>query len=80
MEESVNITIEDILEDLRNCRSDTNEIEGLTASEIGERLGFGERKTAKILKKLVRAGKLRCTRVRITDIAGRVNYTYVYHP
>lgn len=80
MEESINITIEDILEDLKNSAVDSDEIEGLTAVDIGNKLGYGERKTAKILKRLVHAGKLKCTRVKITDIAGRINYTYVYHP
>ena len=81
MNEYEQITIEDILDDLKNSSiKDTVLEDGLTAYEIADRLGLGAKKTAKVLKKMVQSGRLKCTRVEIVDVAGRKNFSFVYHP
>lgn len=78
-DEAINITINDILEDLKLATVQETK-EGITATEFAEILGIGEKKAYKMLKKLVHSGRLKCTRVQIKDIAGRPNNSYIYHP
>ena len=79
-DESINITIDDILEDLKLSSKPDNSQEGITAAEFAEILGIGEKKAYKMLKKLVHSGKLKCTRIQRTDISGRPNNSFIYHP
>lgn len=72
------ITIEDILEDLRQASKKEDDITGMTASEFAQSLGIGEKKAAKLLKRLVQSGQLKCVRKQIIDVAGRINYSFVY--
>ena len=77
----IKLTIDDILEDLKNAtKPQEEEIVGYTAEEISEMLGVGKKKVAKQLKKMVQSGKLRCSKKQIIDVAGRNNFTYIYHP
>ncbi|NJO30627.1 MAG: helix-turn-helix domain-containing protein [Richelia sp. SL_2_1] len=78
-DETINITIDDILEDLKLATVQETK-EGITAAEFAEILGIGEKKAYKMLKKLLHSGKLKCTRVQIKDIAGRPNNSFIYHP
>lgn len=80
MEEEINITIDDILNDLKVASNKTDHNNGITAEEFASILGIGEKKAYKMLKKLVHSGKLRCTRVQRVDIAGRPNNCFIYHP
>lgn len=75
----MDITVDEIVSDIQNSIDSHKEIQGLTFNEIKERLGFGEKKTRKLLKKLIRDGKLKVTCVDIRDVTGRLNRTYVYH-
>lgn len=79
MDESIHLTVDDILDDLRNSRNkgDSN---GITAEEFAKSLGIGLKKAQKELKKLVHSGVMSCSRQEITDVTGRKNYTYVYQP
>ena len=76
-EDTINITIDDILEDLKLASVQETK-EGITAAEFAEILGIGEKKAYKMLKRLVHSGKLKCTRVQIKDIAGRPNNSFIY--
>jgi len=74
------ITINDILDDMRNAmNTNDSDVVGMTAEEFSESLEIGIKKTRKMLKKMVRGGQLKCTRKQIIDVAGRKNYTYIYH-
>lgn len=73
------ITIDDILADLKSSQNKQKH-NGVTATEFAEILGIGEKKAAKMLRKLVHSGKLKVSRAEITDVTGRKNFTFVYHP
>ncbi len=76
------VTIEDILSDLKESLKRTPEdaTPGLTADEFADALGIGNKKAAKLLKKLVKSGRLAVRSQEITDVTGRKNYTFVYYP
>lgn len=74
---SDSITVADILDDLRQSTK-TDEVEGMTALQFAQSLEIGEKKAAKILKKLVQSGQMKCVRKQIVDVTGRVNFTFVY--
>lgn len=75
----MDITVDEIVSDIQNTIESHKELNGLTFNEIQERLGFGEKKTRKLLKKWVQSGKLKVTCVNVKDVTGRNNRTYVYH-
>lgn len=77
MDDSIKLTVDDILDDLKNSKRTNNEV-GITAEEFANELGIGLKKAQKQLKKLVQSGKMICNRQEIIDVTGRKNYTYVY--
>ena len=44
--------------------------EGMTSSELAEKMGFGQDKVRRLLKRAVNEGKCRATRKTIRNIAG----------
>jgi hypothetical protein len=78
--EKILITIDDIIDDIKQSERDVPEEIGYTAQEMADMLGIVEKKMAKLLKKAVHSGKLKVRRVPIIDVSGRNNYSTVYFP
>ena len=79
--EKILVTIDDVIEDIQHSLNQDADVEdGLTAQEIADKLGLGLKKTQKLIKKYVQAGKLQVKKVRIVDVTGRWNFTFKYSP
>ena len=55
---------------LANQATVTGRGEGMTSSELAEKMGFGQDKVRKLLKRAVIDGKCRATRKTVRTIAG----------
>lgn len=70
---------EQILTEINNINPGfVDDDEAHTSEEWSEMLGFGLKKTQRIIKKLILNGKMISMTIPIKDIAGRRNYTYKY--
>jgi len=74
------ITEAEVLDELRKWASKQPEREPgvLTGSEIGDALGVSDRTYLRMVRAMVKAGRLETCRVQITDLVGRQTTTFGY--
>lgn len=70
---------EQILAEINNINPGfVDDDKAYTSEEWSEILGYGIKKTHKVIKKMILNGKMISMTIPIKDIAGRNNYTYKY--